>query len=246
VSADSGIQVAAAQDVATIMDRLEEHGIVLVPGYLDAATIEQAAREAGKLFHQTPEWAHHEEYSVGQSVRMERCDIDPAAFPVMSSVFARPELEKIVGGFFGENYIFSRTIYAILDIVGSTTRVQELHYDKLRHLMSFIYVTDVTAACGPFHCVPGSHLMTREIERENRERHIVPSDDDARELDPGLAGQAVQVLGEAGTLILFDSDIMHHAGIVEEGERLAIRSLSFGAYRAETWYRKDGTIARPA
>lgn len=246
MSVGSDVQAAGVHDVATIADRLEEDGIVLVPGYLDAETIARAARESHELFYQTPEWAHHEDYSVGQSVRMERRDIDQAAFPVISSVFARPELEAVVQAFFGDDYIFSRTIYAILDIVGSTTRVQELHYDKMRHLKSFIYLTDVTAASGPFHCVPGSHLLTREIERENRQRRVVPSDDDARELDPELTGQVVPVLGEAGTLILFDSDIMHHAGIIEAGERLAIRSLSFGAYRSETWYRKDGRIQAPA
>lgn len=240
------VQTAAIDDVCAVVQRLEADGVVLVPDYLDAEAIAQATREANELFERTPSWAHHEDYSVGQSVRMERVDVDATAFPVICSAFARPELESVVSAFFGEDYIFSRTIYAILDIVGSTTHVQQLHYDKMRHLKSFIYLTDVGIDNGPFHCLPGSHLLAREAQRENRERHIVPSDADVRRLPDGLtadaAGKTTPVLGQAGTLILFDSDILHHAGVVLAGERLAVRSLSFGSYRRRTWYRADGSV----
>ncbi|MGF1425332.1 phytanoyl-CoA dioxygenase family protein [Kitasatospora sp. LaBMicrA B282] len=236
------VRSAEIKDVPAVIERLEADGVVLVPGYLDAAAIAEATGECRELFERTPSWAHHEDYSVGQSVRMERGDVDPADFPVISSAFARPELEAVVGAFFGEGYIFSRTIYGILDVVGSTTHVQQLHYDKMRHLKSFVYLTDVGAANGPFHCLPGSHLVAREQQRENRRRRIVPTDEGVRQLPEGLVGRGVPVLGEAGTLILFDSDILHHAGIVTEGERLAIRSLSFGSYRSDTWYRQDGSV----
>jgi hypothetical protein len=237
-----GVQTAEIHDIPAIVERLETDGIVLVPGHLGTRAIAAARSECDELFYRTPTWAHHEEYSVGESVRMERRDVDPGAFPAITSALARPELEAVVHGVFGDSYIFSRTIYAILDIVGSKTRVQELHYDKMRHLKSFVYLTDVGAANGPFHCVPGSHLLAREAERENRRKRIVPSDDDARVVPPEMAACSLPVLGEAGTLILFDSDILHRAGVVTEGKRLAIRSLSFGAYRNETWHRKDGTI----
>lgn len=236
------VQAAAIDDVSFVVEHLESDGVVLVPGYLDVDAVAGATREARELFERTPLWAHHEDYSVGQSVRMERADIDGARFPVISSAFARPELEAIVSEFFGEGYIFSRTIYAILDIVGSTTHVQQLHYDKMRHLKSFIYLTDVGVENGPFHCLPGSHLLAREAQRENRARHVVPLDADVRKLPDGLASQSAPVLGKAGTLILFDSDILHHAGVVVAGERLAVRSLSFGSYRKQIWHRTDGSV----
>jgi ectoine hydroxylase-related dioxygenase (phytanoyl-CoA dioxygenase family) len=236
------VQTSTINDVFSIVERLEVDGVVLVPDYLDDGAVIQATREAHELFERTPTWAHHEDYSVGQSVRMERCDIDRVAFPIISSAFARPELESVVSAFFGEGYIFSRTIYAILDIVGSTTHVQQLHYDKMRHLKSFIYLTDVGGENGPFHCLPGSHVLAREAQRENRKRYVVPSEADVRQLPDGLDGLGTPVLGKAGTLILFDSDILHYAGVVTAGERLAVRSLSFGSYRRQTWYRADGSV----
>jgi hypothetical protein len=239
------VRTAEIRDTPEVLERLEADGVVTIPGYLDGGTVAQAVRECSLLFGQTPAWAHHEEYSLGQSVRMELTDVDEVEFPAIASVFTRPELAAVVHGFFGDGFIFSRTVYAILDVVGSTTHVQQLHYDKMRHLKSFIYLSDVTQATGPFHCVPGSHLQTREAQRENRLRRIVPTDSDVRRLPAGLANCTIPVLGEAGTLILFDSDIVHNAGIVTDGSRLAIRSLSFGAYRADTWYRKDGTIELP-
>lgn len=243
---DQKIQHVSIHAVQAILDALERDGVVLVPGYLAAEAVATATQECRKLFDRTPSWAHREEYSLGQSVRMERADMDAALFPTLAAAFSRPELEAVVSGFFGEGYVFSRTIYALLDVVGSSTRVQELHYDKMRHLKSFVYLTDVGSANGPFRCVPGSHLLTREVQRRNRERNIVPSDDDVRVLPAEFNDRRIPVLGEAGTLILFDSDIAHHASIVTEGERLATRSLSFGAYRAQTWYRADGAIQEPA
>ncbi|WP_416483239.1 phytanoyl-CoA dioxygenase family protein [Streptomyces sp. CL12] len=229
------------EDVETVAKGLEEAGVVVVPGFLDRAAVHRTAEECIRLFRQTPSWAHHEEYSLGQSVRMERADIDASQFPAVAAALSGEPLERVVERVFGPDCIFSRTVYAIQDVVGSRTRVQQLHYDKMRHLKAFVYLSDVGPSNGPFHCVPGSHLLTRELEEENRSRRIVPTDDDARELPEDLVDKVVPVTAEAGTLILFDSDIAHHAGIVTSGERLAIRSLSFGSYRREQWYRTDGT-----
>jgi hypothetical protein len=236
------VQYVGIHDIPAILHALKKDGVVLVSCYLDDEAVAAATRECHELFERTPLWAHHEEYSLGKAVRMERADLDASAFPTLSAAFARPELEAVVSGFFGEGYIFSRTVYAILDVVGSRTRVQQLHHDKMRHLKSFVYLTDVGHANGPFHCVPGSHLLARDLQRKNREQNIVPSDDEARLLPNELNDHRVAVVGEAGTLILFDSDIAHHAGIVTEGKRLAARSLSFGGYRSQTWYRPDGTV----
>jgi Phytanoyl-CoA dioxygenase (PhyH) len=168
---DPKLQQAGIDDVPAILASLEQAGIVLVPGYLSAESVTAAVQECQALFEYTPHWGHQEDYSLGQSVRMERAEMDYTEFSVLSSAFARPALEAIVEGFFGTEYIFSRTIYAILDVIGSKTSVQQLHYDKMRHLKSFIYLTDVELANGPFHCVPGSHLIAREAQRESRSRN---------------------------------------------------------------------------
>jgi hypothetical protein len=233
-------------DIDDIVRKFTDYGLVVVPGHLSKDQVDRATEECDVLFHHTPQWAHHEDYSLGQSVRMERAEVEQARFPTLLSALDLPVLETIVDRIFGPHYIFSRTIYAILDVVGSRTHVQQLHYDKMRHLKAFVYLSDVGPRSGAFHCVPGSHRLTQQIEERNRREHVVPSDDDARRLPPELADDIVPILGDAGTLILFDSDIAHHAGVVQEGTRLAIRSLSFGAYRSEPWYQKDGTVKLPS
>jgi hypothetical protein len=232
-------------DAGTIADRIEADGVVIVPEYLEESQASRAARECYRLFRDPPRWAHPEEYSLGRSVRMERADVNRAEFPSILAALEHPGLEAIADRVFGPGYIFSRTIYAIHDVVGSRTRVQQLHYDKMRHLKSFVYLSDVGVENGPFHCVPGSHRLTRRIEERNRGNRVIPTDDDARCLPPDLHRDVVPVVGEAGTLIIFDSDIAHHAGVVERGSRLAIRSLSFGSYRRERWYRTDGALEVP-
>ncbi len=70
---------------------------------------------------------------------------------------------------------------------------------------------------------------------------MLATDAEVRVLPDNLP-PAIPVLGERGTLIMFDSDIVHCAGVPTGGPRLAARSLSFGGYRRDVWHREDGSI----
>ncbi len=111
----------------------------------------------------------------------------------------------------------------------------------MRHLKFFFYLTDVDFEHGPFQVVPGSHHYCAGLQADNRARRIVPTDADVRALPPSYADEITSITGPRGTLIVFDSDLAHRAGVPTGGSRLAARSLSFGSYRTEDWYRADGT-----
>jgi hypothetical protein len=234
--------LARRAPVDQVVDTLDEHGIAVMDGYLEGPALARLVDECPRAFDDPAPWLHREDYSVGKSVRMERADVEAARYPELTATFGAPYLEDVTRAFFGDGYIFARTIYVILDVVGSSTHVQQLHYDKMRHLKTFFYLSRVDLEHGPFHCVPGSHRDCAQLQEANRARRIAPSDADVRVLPADYKSRTIPVLGSAGTLILFDSDIAHHAGVPTGGGRLAARSLSFGSYRRDTWYRADGTV----
>ena len=101
-----------------------------------------------------------------------------------------------------------------------------LHFDRIYTFKYFIYLTDVNENCGPFSVVPKSHIKGKELrlqtkgEYEELKNRIL--------LDyPDLgytSDEVVPVLGNAGDLMIFDTDLFHLGGVVKENnERLIIR-----------------------
>jgi len=105
------------------------------------------------------------------------------------------------------------------------TRNKWLHFDRWRSLKALVYLTDVEEDMGPFSVVPGSHVTGAAMRRSFRS---LPYDrrPNRIELDyPGFYKKPLKLLGKAGTLILFDSDIFHMGGNISPNkERILIRS----------------------
>jgi len=112
----------SADDVAATV---AEFGLAVVDGYLAPAIVDGLVAEAHALFADDAPWVHPEAYSIGSSVRMERADIDRSAYAHLADVFATRFLEAIGHQHFGDGYLLSRTVYVILDKVGSSTPVQQ-------------------------------------------------------------------------------------------------------------------------
>ena len=98
-----------------------------------------------------------------------------------------------------------------------------VHFDKERYLKALIYLVNVPLDCGPIHFAKAK--APEEIEKKRR---ILPNEYQKKKLNwlckNDLLDQPVPVVGEAGDLILFDTNTPHHAGIVKPNNvRLALR-----------------------
>lgn len=100
-----------------------------------------------------------------------------------------------------------------------------LHFDRWRSYKAMVYLTDVGEDDGPFCVVPKTHKKGAQLRRsscqmryEDRPNRI--------EIDyPELYQEPTKLIGCAGTLILFDSDVFHLGGKIKKGhERSVIRS----------------------
>jgi hypothetical protein len=102
---------------------------------------------------------------------------------------------------------------------------QYLHFDRWRSLKAMVYLTDVGEGDGAFSVVPGSHKRGAELRRSYRNLPYGIRPNRVVSDFPEDYKKPVKILGPAGTLILFDSDIFHSGGDIYEGrERKLIRS----------------------
>lgn len=220
--------VESREGPTAIVQAMRRYGLAHVPGHLSDEETEALAAEARRILQVPPPWADEEEYGRGTAVRMVRDRIPTEEFRETTRVFGSGLHAGIVAGFYGDGHTFAEKVYAIEDVVGTETVVQQMHYDKVQHVKLFVYLSDVGAGNGPFHCVPGSHVHAKELQEANRQRRVIPTDQEARLLPPDVLDAQVAVLGSRGTMIAFDSDLAHRASVPTEGPRLAMRSLSFG------------------
>jgi len=91
------------------------------------------------------------------------------------------------------------------------------HFDKARYLKALIYLNDVDENTGPIH------LSSQADESIDERRRQLPEDYKTSQLnritDIAAQNMPVPITGKAGTLILFDTNTPHHAGIVKEGHQ---------------------------
>ena len=215
----------SCSDIASVIQCLRVFGIVRIPRFLSAERSAKILKEARSLLASDSPWVESLEYSVGEAVRIERTDLRRSYCKSLSRVLSDDLFERIGSGFFrGEPFKLSHDVYIVRDIVGVAHFAHTLHYDRNFHLKIFLYLTDTDIDNGPLYCIPGTQSYARIREQDNRQREVVPSEEATRLSPASGTVEEVAVTGPAGTLMIFDSDLLHRAGIIKAGERLALRS----------------------
>ena len=88
-----------------------------------------------------------------------------------------------------------------------------------------VYLTDVEKGCGAFSVVPESHHVGAKLRRSSNKLPYSIRPNRVKLDFPEFYTEPIQIYGPPGTLILFDSDIFHLGGKIEENkERILIRS----------------------
>ena len=132
-------------------------------------------------------------------------------------------------------------IYQTVDTPNSEHLAQKPHFDRIPTLKFMLYANNLSADSGAFCLSSGSHIWTKEKFRLSRNR---PAHDAkgflevTRQIPTNILDNLIPIEGPEGTIIIFDTDCIHHQGIVKTGEAHIIRSH----YRVKDDKRNSGKI----
>ncbi|MEZ4720766.1 MAG: phytanoyl-CoA dioxygenase family protein [Flavobacteriales bacterium] len=213
----------SAEDVSR---QVKQHGVVVIDDFCE--DLESLKKEANRMLDNL---SHREQYSFGRAASM-RNPKEFKDYPFLVKYFTQPFMESTTKDYLGENYLMLDSLYVTHETKATEDIARNAypHFDRDMTFKFFIYLSDVTADDGAFVCIPGTHLLGKELRekawketgdyRKVRNRIFHDYDNlDFKESD------LLPVEGKAGTLIVFDSDTFHAGGNIKPGhERFIIRS----------------------
>lgn len=116
-------------------------------------------------------------------------------------------------------------IYTTYDNEESKHIAQQPHFDRIPTLKFMLYLNDLKFENGAFCLSPGSHHWTKEKFQINRKNfHDKNFFNDTRNIPNPIIDRLTPIEGKLGTIIIFNTDCIHHQGVVKSGEACIVRS----------------------
>ena len=227
---------------AELIALLREHGVVAITDFVAPDIIEQLMHEfQWALSAEGLEDVVPTEYSIGRASRIYLSAPEREELKAIRALFKSEFCTSVSCEYFesAQSIRVNDEVFAVKDVVGSRHIANDPHFDVLPTLKFFLYLTDTTEENGAFKCVPGSQVWTAQC-RERYGADITYENRDFTRQLPEEYGAPIPVEGKAGTLIVFHTDVFHHAGTVHSGERNVLR----GHTRVVPPEPKPGLLAR--
>ena len=98
------------------------------------------------------------------------------------------------------------------------------HFDKTRYFKAMVYMSDVDINCGPIF------LANFQVENTETVRKLLPSDYKIKNLNKfsrSVDASLIPIIGNAGTIVFFDTNTPHKAGIVRPGHYRDVIRMDF-------------------
>jgi hypothetical protein len=203
-----------------------EHGYVLIPGFLDAVTLDAARTNAYKYFPTAAEY-----YDAPQRYRKLESMVEfPFRDNVLNNISTGPDLVDAARRIVGTRDVFltQSLLWAKYGGRGDWDQGHHMDYQNnslvvpsdapgFRHMASILYLEDVSLDLGP------THVVSRTVTRE---RPAIPAGlprDDA----PEIYDAETPVVAEAGTIMLYDMQTFHRGSRLAsaEGIRLSFHNV---------------------
>lgn len=208
-----------------VITLLNSTGILVVEKYIEKDSLISMNVEYDKLLNSDLSEITHIPYSNGKAVHFPITDLILSNFPAISCVFKSDYFSLITKNYFRKDIKSNVVVYAVNDVIGTRHIANDLHFDVKRSLKFFIYLNNTSIENGAFYCVPGSHKNSLKTRQKNSGKITYANRSITRDLnyDPS---ELIPIEGPPGTLIVFDTDVFHKAGIVQTGERRVLRGQS--------------------
>lgn len=216
-------------DARKAIRSLRSDGFYVVPYFLSRAAAAQMAASLRKTLSENPQRLSGA--TLPYDKRLFGIEVFANEF---RSFYDHPLLREVASEYVGNGTIPAFTLGAKLSPVpGNPGSGGGWHRDNLQpQFKAMIYLSDVSAASGPFQIIKRSHRLIHTI-RDNELMHVSyknPRISDACvEALLRSTGDARRLtfLAPAGTVVMFDSCAIHRGAPILSGERLALTNYYF-------------------
>ena len=145
--------------------------------------------------------------------------LNNAWFSIMADAYYYGNANKLLQVFFSHEYLLPNQVDGV-------TRNSVLHFDPFQAFKFMIYITDCEKETGAFRYIKGSQIESKKI-RNLYQMHELLNDKYTLESNPSMGyseDDVVYAEASKGSLLIFDTDIIHGGGILQEegSERMAI------------------------
>jgi hypothetical protein len=237
---------------------LRTHGAAVLPAWLGDSELTFLRQEFDDAIADSDErYAYQIKYEPGHAVSMMRDRLPADKYRGINRIFNSKKMVELTQRYMGSQHLLNYEVYATHEHRPGVD-VAPTHFDKLWTLKYMIYLTDNTSQNAAFGVVPGSAPSNREkfrkIYTENNIRRLSMDDERYQEMENKSSDEAevVDIVGPAGTLVIFDSDVFHHAGQVSAGmERKILRGHSGPAINyvsvrkgSQQWWRGERAFTK--
>ena len=213
-------------DSGTIVEKVKSDGIVVLNRFFNAQQLDILNAEFDALFEAPAEGVHtHHRAEYLDAKMVDPRKLDAGKFPVLAGLADDQVLRRAAEDYFRKPIIYPHKIFATWSW-GTEDPVPTLpfvaHTDRFHMLKYMIYLHDVTAANGAMAAAPGKHIelapqrlaWLQSGKPYEKRPNIIPQYDNA----------LVPIEAEAGSILVFDTDVPHKAGKAVPGqERKALR-----------------------
>lgn len=204
--------------LAEALAALRRDGAYVVRGFLDPSEVDALRREFAHFLSGDAEDGINMDHPPGQGFRIVFNDAErrPRNFEDTQtfSVFQNQTLKDLAAAYLSQPAFFEKVIGTYDYHAGP---LSDVHFDTRRSLKFMIYLKDTSEATGAFCYLPGTQ------KRNSRFRRRFTFLGGIRSHIPNSLGQKdrhrmVSVEAKAGTLIVFDTDVLHCGGVLQAGE----------------------------
>lgn len=246
---------------SAILEMSEEYGVCIVDSFLDDERLEVIKAEYETLYEEAVQGVRvHTDNDHTATRYIDYDELDRQRFDAISSLVEQPLFESVARQYFDEDDVQypsnlwtakSRGTPESPSGTPSDGPPYAYHFDRQNNFKFLFYLDDVGIDDGPTHFVPEYHEQYKQHRLEWIEEgkdiwdlsnvmwHYHVSDE-AEE-------KGVPIVGDAGTLVVFDTDAPHRAGELGLGhERQIMRIDTMSPSHSGTTPTQDGAAERSA
>lgn len=203
-------------------------GYTVIPNYLGAQECKKSVDDIKKAFEQYPSYVHKSEdqriFGIEQVLPVARKLAQEIDFLELGELVNR------------EFTYCAFTLAGWLRAGCGGSSGNGWHRDAFfSQFKAMLYLTDVSKDNGPFEILPGSHKLSSVLSGISKARlgymQNRLSDKEAGRLEKVLSVPRKTLVGDAGTLILFNSSAVHRGRPINNGERFALTNYYFPTSR---------------